>query len=834
MLPFAQPLGEGLAVPILLFHQSARITQAIADLKNTHLNNLKFLMKKIFFSIAPTCCLLMVLQLCFSLSLLAQHDHEHELEESEYGCSHSAKISKLDIDTPPSWGAIENPAAADNAPNVSIVFDQQEGNAFLYETVAAWTGSQAGKAQISLRIWAKNNQLANISWNKVVFEYVQSGVSKSKTFNFSSIVIKPAEWKAWQNGREYHEIGDVLYLDAPLPASLTVKIYFVGYSDPVTFTKSLAPYTKTFGMPFRAFDLASNEVWQGGSTHGGGTQVFAYDLSVQGLVNGVWSYNLPNTDGTQNAHSRVWGKPIYAMADGVVKEFVNIVPNNPKPGEEANWGIYQNGGGGNHFYIQHGENIVLYAHMQKGSLNASLMQVGAVVKAGDLLGLAGNSGSSSGPHLHIHVRKETTIESGPFRPLLFNTGFVISKSSFTSLSSNADWKQLTAHGLPGLAGTRPFIWPSGAKPSYGTHTYNGVFRAGTDAHAMWAGATAAALTAQDNTYKGNGLRMTDLSVTKVGNNLEYSGVWRAGTGVSKLQTGATWAAFTAEWSNLSGQGYRLLDLEVFTDANGNLKYAGVYGAGNWGHHLVAGLTQAAFNTKWSELGGQGFRLVDVEVYKVGATTYYAGVFKAGAGGYALWHANDWNSFTTKWSELNSQGYRLVDLDTDGTGNNTRYTGTFLAGSDGYALYQNNWNAFHSYWSHVSARGLRLVDFNVRPATGAGLIPSGGAGLVSDIPSELEEILLMGSAFSERTENILEETAVKVYPNPAVDQFTLTTDSDIQSWTLYSTLGTVMQRGEPGEFTQNAVIQVDEMPSGLYYLIVQTTNGNVKRPIEVLR
>ncbi len=782
-------------------------------------------MKQVFFAFAQSFCFMLM---C-TFPLVAQH--VHNTNEVEYGCTENHQTSKTDINTPPSWGEIESPVSPDAAPNVEVVFDQQEGGALLYETVAAWTGSESGKAQVSLKIWTKNKEASSIYWNKVVFEYVQGGVNKSKTFNFSMSAITPNTWQAWQNSRDYHEVGDILYLDAPLPSSLTVKLYYSGFSTPVTFTKTLAPYTKTFGMPFRAFDLASNEVWQGGSTHGGGTQVFAYDLSVQGYANGAWSYNLPNTDGTQNAHSRVWGKPIYAMADGVIKEFVNNVPNNPKPGEQANWGIYQNGGGGNHFYIQHGENIVLYAHMQKGSLNAALMQVGKVVKAGDFLGLAGNSGSSSGPHLHIHVRKETTIESGPFRPLLFNTGFVISKNSFTSLVSNANWKGLTAHGLPGYAGTRPFIWPSNQKPSYGTNVYNGVFREGSDGYAMWAGATAAGLQQKDTDYKNSGLRMTDMSITKVGNTLEYSGVWRAGSGVSKIQMGTTWAAFTSEWSTLSGQGYRLLDLEVFTDLNGNLKYAGVYGAGNWGYYLIAGLTQAAFNTKWSEYGGQGYRLVDVEVYKSGGTTYYAGVFKyVGSGGYALWHSTSWSNFTSKWSEMSSQGYRLVDLDTDGTGNNTIYSGTFLAGSDGYALYESNWNAFNSYWNHVSSRGLRLVDFNVRPATGAGFNPNDGEALVG----EEEEMLLVGPEVSDRSDKMQELSNLKVFPNPALDQFTLSADAPIQSWTMYDALGTVMQRGEPGGATQNTLIQVDVLPSGMYYLMVQTANGMVRRQVEVLR
>lgn len=629
-------------------------------------------------------------------------------------------------------------------------------------------------------------------------------------------------------------MGDVLYLDAPIPSSLTVKLYFVGFSTPVTFTKPLAPYTKTFGMPFRAFDLASNEVWQGGSTHGGGTQVFAYDLNVFAFVNGEWTDNLPNTDGSENAHRRVWGKPIYAMADGVVKEAVNIVPNNPKPNEEANHEPYLHGGAGNHFYIQHGENIALYAHFQKGSLNPELMQVGKVVKAGDFLGLAGNSGNSSAPHLHIHITKSTDIESGPFRPLLFNTGYVISKTSFTSLSSNADWAPLTAHGLPGYEKTRPFIWPSHAKPNYGTHVYNGVFRAGTGAHSMQSGLTAVEMQQKDTDNKNIGLRMTDLSVTKVGFGLQYSAVWRAGTGVSKLQIGTTWALFTAEWSTLSGQGYRLLDLEVFTDAAGNIKYAGVYGAGNWGHYLVAGLTQAAFGDKFTEYGAQGYRLVDVEVYKSGGTKLYAGVFKPGSGARALWHANTWASFTSKWDELSGQGYRLVDLDTDGTGSNTSYSGSFLPGNDKHALYQNNWNAFVSYWKHASDRGLRLVDFNVRAATGSGFNPIDGEEFVDDFENEAEEILLVGPGISDRSEKILYGSAIKVSPNPAINQFTLTADSDIQSWVMYNALGSVAQRAEDGNNSQNLVIQVDELPSGLYYLIVQTAKGSVKRSVEVVR
>jgi hypothetical protein len=53
--------------------------------------------------------------------------------------------------------------------------------------------------------------------------------------------------------------------------------------------------------------------------------------------------------------------------------------------------------------------------MQKGNLNSALLQTGAAVKRGEVLGLAGNAGNSTGPH--IHAIKGTAPESGPAAPV---------------------------------------------------------------------------------------------------------------------------------------------------------------------------------------------------------------------------------------------------------------------------------------------------------------------------------------------------------------------------------------------------------------------------------
>ena len=82
------------------------------------------------------------------------------------------------------------------------------------------------------------------------------------------------------------------------------------------------------------------------------------------------------------------GAPIYAIADGVVS-FTEV----------SNYGF------GNHVFLTHtinGQKVEsVYAHMQ---MNSIVVTTGQVVKAGDMLGLVGSTGQSTGAHLHFEIR----------------------------------------------------------------------------------------------------------------------------------------------------------------------------------------------------------------------------------------------------------------------------------------------------------------------------------------------------------------------------------------------------------------------------------------------
>lgn len=350
-----------------------------------------------------------------------------------------------------------------NSPNVNVTFYPEEGNAIVYHPTPGWTSKDDNRAQISIKIKVANNETVTLTWKKIVISYKVNGIKVSRQFlpkggdppTFKKIAASKS--KSWQNSRKYHKTGDVIYIGGKIPSKLDFELFFEGFPNPVSISKNLKPFSKAFQLPFKSSDLKKDEYYIGGSTHGGGSQVFAYDFGVYGYSNGKWSRNLPGTDGSENHHKRVWGKKIYAMAAGEVISFANDVKGNPKPGEREP----DTGGGGNYFKIRHGNYIILYAHMQEDSLNKNLLSIGHGVKKGEFLGLAGNSGSSSGPHGHFHLVDEG---DGQFRPLIFENGYVIGTKKYTEPFSNVNWSALKKQGIPGLAGSKSLIYPGTKHP----------------------------------------------------------------------------------------------------------------------------------------------------------------------------------------------------------------------------------------------------------------------------------------------------------------------------------------------------------------------------------
>jgi Peptidase family M23 len=102
-----------------------------------------------------------------------------------------------------------------------------------------------------------------------------------------------------------------------------------------------------------------------------------------------------------------YGADVMAIADGTIVAIENALENQ-KPGTLPDpKTINIQNVDGNHIVIDLGDGVfAFYAHLQKGSVQVS---VGDRVKRGQVLAKLGNTGNTSGPHLHFHLMEGASV-----------------------------------------------------------------------------------------------------------------------------------------------------------------------------------------------------------------------------------------------------------------------------------------------------------------------------------------------------------------------------------------------------------------------------------------
>jgi hypothetical protein len=337
-----------------------------------------------------------------------------------------------------------------SAPSLAITVEPQQGGSVVYNSLAAPSAGAAASAQLSLVLRITNGESVPVHVNKVTLAFSSPPSVAPKSIG-ADVSLAAGASTVW-----YHGPADNVLLPLPAPGSLTIGLQCDGYADAATVTVSLAAFISS--LPGGAYTFPTGfqdgEYWSGRSAAhsaaGGGVQLFGYDMAVVRYdeASKAWSELVPGGSPAKNEDYLIWGKPIVAMADGTVQSWLDGQPTNPNPPQDLSPpGPVE----GNHFYIQHQEALVLYAHLQAGSLNPNLLTAGATVRAGDVLGLAGNSGNSSNPHLHIHAIRGTMPWQGPPWPISFRGVRTIDRSLYVPPDPAAPWVGVDGSGLPPVA-----------------------------------------------------------------------------------------------------------------------------------------------------------------------------------------------------------------------------------------------------------------------------------------------------------------------------------------------------------------------------------------------
>ena len=126
-------------------------------------------------------------------------------------------------------------------------------------------------------------------------------------------------------------------------------------------------------------------------------QRFAFDLLGVGKDG-----NTRRGEGTRNEDYYAFGREVLAPGDGVVTDVITGVRDNVPSSMNPYSGL------GNAVFIQHSEyEVSVIAHLKLGSVR---LERGQRVKRGEVIGLCGNSGNSSEPHIHYHLMNTPVIQ----------------------------------------------------------------------------------------------------------------------------------------------------------------------------------------------------------------------------------------------------------------------------------------------------------------------------------------------------------------------------------------------------------------------------------------
>jgi murein DD-endopeptidase MepM/ murein hydrolase activator NlpD len=112
------------------------------------------------------------------------------------------------------------------------------------------------------------------------------------------------------------------------------------------------------------------------------------------------------------------GTPVHAARGGVVVGSRDD-SSTGGPSKKYEWDA-------NYILIQHDDGTLgHYVHLQKGG---NRVKAGDVVKAGDWIGKSGNTGHTTGPHLHFAVFKAANGKSRQTFPIRFNAEGLVAQT----------------------------------------------------------------------------------------------------------------------------------------------------------------------------------------------------------------------------------------------------------------------------------------------------------------------------------------------------------------------------------------------------------------------
>jgi murein DD-endopeptidase MepM/ murein hydrolase activator NlpD len=579
-----------------------------------------------------------------------------------------------------------------SAPNLSISVEPVQNGKATYLPLVAPTSNDTPKGKIVLRLDIKNNGTSPVTITGIAYGFpgsqvapvMMQGVDQFFSAYYKDSggpVLSPGQSKTWTNGLinlvpddPNSQVNNAIFLPEPIPSNIEARVSCAGFSQPATVALSLVPHKSTtpqgsYFFPYHADDLRFAEYYVGSAVHwanGGasGTQIFAHDFGCEGYdtVKQTWSRILPGKSGSANPDYRIYGKPIHALADGTVLAWHDGMDENavlrqfPKPTPSPLTG--------NSVTILYSEEKVTCCHLQKGSMPASLQKVGAPVKAGQVIGLVGNTGNSSEPHTHVEA--ELNSSSSPLRPLPFHDAYALSENAFHPPDPQGPWSKLTGRGL---SKEKVAVWPGPTPPAWYPPGWGEVTQFGVPE---------ASYQTIFNRATSSGYRPVWLDGYEVQGKTFFNVIFHPQSNVGWLaRHGMSPAEYQTQFDAATKDGYRLTNLTTYV-SGGSVTYAAIFdkiGGPAW--RAYHGVNAQEHQQRFDEWTKGGFVPVNVSITAVAGTAQFAAFYlQQDVGSFVHLGGLTSDDYQKAWDTNVSAGRQLAYLSAYQQGGGMRFSAIF--------------------------------------------------------------------------------------------------------------------------------------------------------------
>jgi len=229
--------------------------------------------------------------------------------------------------------------------------------------------------------------------------------------------------------------------DRAIPASLKHKMVFFPVADGNPTEAALEDFevpvsrdsVPTLSSPF------NGGIWLAGNGPANNSDHRRDITAIDGHIYSAerfaidWVKVGPNGDTRHDGSARNenwwgYGEPVLAVADGEITAVVDGIPDNTPPTLPP---VTLDNIAGNYVTLRISPSrFVTYAHLQNGSMKVRLHDV---VQRGAVLALLGNSGNTTGAHLHLQVTDRNSVLQSEGVPFVFE--------NFTYLGPGSDYPE---------------------------------------------------------------------------------------------------------------------------------------------------------------------------------------------------------------------------------------------------------------------------------------------------------------------------------------------------------------------------------------------------------